>query len=363
MDVNPTTVNFLKKIEFALIFFCLAFVFSCQDKNEVPEYNIGYKAQKAVNVIFNASDSQKKYSVRLKGQASSILGEFTSKGERKTFTPVVPFTGGETYEIIKNDKLYLEFSIVETMRIVSPKLSEVYPKLNVLPENLLKMYFVFNTPMQQSQSTLKFIKVFERESGREVDIFLHLENELWNTDHTELTLWLDPGRIKKDLIPNKEKGIPLREGKHYEILIDSTLQSQDGIKLDKTYAKRFSVGKRDQKSPTINNNNITPPEASTGQGLGIRFSESLDYLLIPDMIRVYDAESKLIEGDFLTSKKATNTLFIPKKPWKKGRYEIVINSQLEDLAGNNFNRLFDRDLNKKPLVKPTETKIIKFIVK
>ena len=36
-------------------------------------------------------------------------------------------------------------------------------------------------------------------------IFLELENELWNPEHTQLTLWLDPGRIKRDLIPNQRK--------------------------------------------------------------------------------------------------------------------------------------------------------------
>ncbi|MFY0630939.1 MAG: hypothetical protein JXR05_11195 [Flavobacteriaceae bacterium] len=367
MDVNPKTYNFLKKIEFTLIFFCLVFVLSCQQATTKSKFNIAYdieydRNQNAATVTFKASDDQKQYSVRLKGQMNSILGEFTSNGNHKTFKPIIPFTAGETYEIIKNNKLYLEFSIVETMRIVTPKLSGIYPKSNTLPENLLKMYFVFNTPMQQSQSTLKFIKVFEQESGREIDVFLPLENELWNTERTQLTLWLDPGRIKKDLIPNKEKGIPIKEGNSYTVVVDSTLQSQDGIELGKFYVKRFLVGERDRKSPNSKDWKITPPEASTGQGLGILFDETLDYMLIEEMILIYDEKSNIVEGDFLTSKKATNTLFIPKNTWKKGTYRILINSQLEDLAGNNFNRLFDRDLNRKPTVKPTRTKTISFTV-
>ena len=40
--------------------------------------------------------------------------------------------------------------------------------------------------------------------------FLDLQPELWNAEGTVLTLWLDPGRIKRDLIPNKELGIPLK---------------------------------------------------------------------------------------------------------------------------------------------------------
>ena len=364
MDVILKTYLPQKKIKFLLVFFCFIFLISCQQKKETPELTIKHnEKQQAVKVSFTGDGDIDSYALRLKGSENSILGKAVIDGKNKTFVPIIPFTGGETYQILKEGRLHLEFNVPKAENQQPPKLLGIYPKLQTLPENLLKMYFVFDTPMQQSQSTLKFIKVFEKESGSEVDIFLPLENELWNAERTQLTLWLDPGRIKKDLIPNKEKGIPIKEGNSYEIVIDSTLQNHNGIALGKQYTKRFLVGKRDQEIPSISQSDITPPEASTGQGLGIRFSESLDYLSIPGMIRIYNDDDKLVAGSFLTSKKATSTLFVPKKKWKKGSYTIVIDSKLEDLAGNNFNRLFDTDLHKKRLLKPTKTKRIPFVVK
>ena len=36
--------------------------------------------------------------------------------------------------------------------------------------------------------------------------------------------------------------------------------------------------------------------------------------------------------------------FVADKPWVSGNYRVRIYSKLEDLAGNNLNKLFDRDL-------------------
>ena len=38
--------------------------------------------------------------------------------------------------------------------------------------------------------------------------------------------------------------------------------------------------------------------------------------------------------------------FRPESPWAKGSYIIESEERLEDLAGNNLNRLFDRDITK-----------------
>jgi hypothetical protein len=40
----------------------------------------------------------------------------------------------------------------------------------------------------------------------------------------------------------------------------------------------------------------------------------------------------------------TRWRFVPSQPWKAGRYELVIDMTLEDLAGNRIGRPFDVDL-------------------
>lgn len=52
--------------------------------------------------------------------------------------------------------------------------------------------------------------------------------------------------------------------------------------------------------------------------------------------------------------------FTPLTEWKKGRYILRVEPRVEDLAGNNLERLFDRDLAK-PGAKPEdETGYVRF---
>ena len=65
--------------------------------------------------------------------------------------------------------------------------------------------------MQEGQA-LENITVIKNGKDTIPSIFLDLQPELWNKERTILTLWLDPGRIKRDLQPNKKLGLPLELG-------------------------------------------------------------------------------------------------------------------------------------------------------
>ena len=343
MDVNFTTHITQKKIRNFLVFFCLLLFLSCKQE-PFFQHSLIYENNQAKSLLFTGDKETSKYAIRLKGKQYNVLGDFKKEGSDIQFTPIIAFTRGETYEILLEDTIIQEFLVPKDMEAERPKLLSFYPRLDTVPENLLKMYLVFSKPMQQSQSTLDFIKVFNTTTSKEVEIFLPLQNELWNEDKTELTLWLDPGRIKKDLIPNKERGIPIEQGNHYEIVVENTLADQEGIELGKPYVKRFFVDVRDTQKPVVKNWEITIPTADSKEALGLDFGESLDALLVEETITVIDAKQQQIKGSFLVSKKGNNVLFVPYETWKKGTYSIQIESRLEDLAGNNLNRLFDTDL-------------------
>lgn len=361
MDVISLNKIYQKKIKSFLVFFCVLLLFSCQKRSE-PFVRVDYSQNGATSKVAFSGESNARYQIKLKGNKSSILGDLVFVNSEYTFTPIISFSAGERYEIFKNDVFYLEFSIPKLENQVRPKLIAVYPKTDTVPENLLKMYFVFSKPMQQSRPFLDFITVTNRATNKTENIFLSLENELWNTDHTELTLWLDPGRIKKDLIPNKELGIPVKKGNSYEITIPNRLTDANGVSLGKEYKKIIVVGERDADSPSVNEWKLTVPNKGTKEALGISFDESLDAMLAKETIQVYSSENEFIEGGFIVSKKATNVLFAPKNLWKKGDYKIVIESRLEDLAGNNLNRLFDTDLSKGEKLDTSQTKTITFTI-
>ena len=177
-------------------------------------------------------------------------------------------------------------------------------------------------------------------------MFLNLESELWNKEHTILTLWLDPGRIKTDLIPNKEKGLPILDGNRYALTISKELKSAKGIPIATDYIKNFKVIKRDKQKPSVTDWKLTVPAKNTTTALSISLDEALDAILLKETILVYYKDKK-IEGDFSLSKNETLIHFKPKHQWQSGQYKIIVSSILEDLAGNNLNRLFDSDVDAK----------------
>lgn len=362
MDVISSNIIYQKKIKSFLVFFCVLFLFSCHKWLE-PIVGVAYSENGSAKSVFFSGQPDARYQIKLKGKEHSIFGEFAVRNNENIFTPIIPFSAGESYEIYKDELLYLTFSVPKKENQIRPKLIAIHPKIDTVPENLLKMYFVFSKPMQQSQSFLDFITVTNRETNNTEKIFLPLENELWNTDHTELTLWLDPGRIKKDLIPNKELGIPVKKGNAYEITILNNLSDAEGVELGKDYQKTIVVGSRDAQSPSTSKWELTLPQENTKEALGISFDESLDAMLAQETIQIVNDKNKTIDGGFMLSKKATSILFVPKVLWKKGKYTIVIESRLEDLAGNNLNRLFDTDLSKNEKMSTSKTKEISFMIR
>ena len=60
------------------------------------------------------------------------------------------------------------------------------------------------------------------------------------------------------------------------------------------------------------------------------------------MIRIEDENKNLIVGYWETSEEEKTIQFIPEKTWKKGSYQIIMDSSMEDVSGNNLNNLLDQ---------------------
>ena len=151
MDVIYYASVLQKKIKFLLVFFCATFFFNCVQESPPVEFTINYKQGKGTSVNFKGEESSE-YSVFLrKNDLAPILGTFTSEKGIYTFTPVVAFTFGETYDVNKNDKHIGSFTLDKLSIGAAPELIAIYPSSDTVPQNLLKMYFVFSEPMQHSK--------------------------------------------------------------------------------------------------------------------------------------------------------------------------------------------------------------------
>lgn len=346
MDVNKH-VEYLKKIKPSLVFFCLVTLFiGCKQQPPGDKITVRDVEQKVSEISVTAQDITG-VQVFLKGEtATGVLGKWTSVGNRHQFVPAAPFTPGQTYDLRKDGRLLDTFKIEVAFDEMPPEILMLYPTRDTVPENLLKIYLRFSQPMQEVGSALDFISVYNETQEREETIFLELQSELWNRKHNRLTLWLDPGRIKTDLIPNKEKGLPILKGNTYTLSISDAWRSAKGQKLSGPYIKKWVVTKRDDQKPDVSIWKIRVPKVNTIDPLHLEFGEPMDAILAMETIGISDLSGNAVPGNLALTANELGILFHPTRIWEKGIYALHIQSKLEDLAGNNLNRLFDTPVSK-----------------
>jgi hypothetical protein len=219
----------------------------------------------------------------------------------------------------------------------------VYPTIDSVPMNLLRMYIQFSAPMTVGDDAERHIRLLD-ERGKTVDkAFLVAagDQELWDPAHTRMTIFFDPGRIKRDLKPHEALGLPLRTGHTYSLVIDSTLHDERGLTLAQGYVKKFTVGPIDRAMPATNLWRVSAPAAGTHDSLTVDLPEPLDHALLSRMLKVVDGKNVPVGGTPAPLDHDRRWSFIPGEPWHAGTYFIEVDTELEDLAGNNLRRPFD----------------------
>ena len=118
-------------------------------------------------------------------------------------------------------------------------------------------------------------------------------------------------------------------------------------KMETRYPKTFIVTDRDDASPDPSTWQIVSPSSATTQPLEIKFPESLDYYILKERVQLFGASGNLISGKIEVSNNERTFKFFPDHPWSPGDFMLEIEARLEDLAGNNLNRPFDRNVEQK----------------
>lgn len=258
------------------------------------------------------------------------------------FTPYFPFTEGMEYVAIYPGIAPFSFSIPRTERLPTWVVG-IFPERDTIPENTLKLYLHFSAPMSLGQSYQHLYWLNAQGDTLELP-FLQLEPELWNEDRTRLTLWLDPGRVKRDLVPNQLLGAPLVAGQHYRLQVDQNWKDKYGNPLEKKVEKSVVVGPADRVKPSPTFWQIEWPPSASRTPLKVHFGEALDHALLQHSISLWNDAQQPLVGTFTIEKGDETLSFYPAQAWAAGSYTLRIDARLEDLAGNNLNRPFDRDL-------------------
>lgn len=352
----------------SLIFFVFFQLCSCTNQAE-EAITIIWENERAVALKIprlspkQADISQLKVRLVQEGSRIAILGEFKEEDNQVIFSPLIPFTRGQRYEVLAADHKLGEV-LIPVLNNTDADLSliEIYPTQDSVPENMLKLFLKFSKPMREGKS-LSYLTLLNGNNDTLPGVFLDLQPELWNEDQTMLTIWLDPGRIKRDLIPNLEKGAPLRNLEKYQLIVSAEWRGLNGGILNQNYTKDFIVTSRDSISPVPEDWLVNVPDSGSKSTLQINFNEALDYSLLNDVFMLLNQENEKVSGEWEIGIEEKSIAFTPRFAWEKGEYKLEIESRLEDLAGNNLNRLFETDLeNKSGNNDNSGVRIIKFEV-
>jgi hypothetical protein len=286
--------------------------------------------------------------VRPKG-GEALLGEIQTVSGKVQFIPCFPFLAGQIYEAVFTDSAGQQTSIEHTfaIRAPAPRLAAVYPGGKVLPANHLKFYLHFTEPMRRGK-IFRHFRLINLSTDKPIDEPFR-ETELWSADGKRLTLWLHPGRQKTGVNLNLELGPVLDPRQRYALEISKNWNSEAGVPLKNSFRKTFTTSEANRAQPNPDIWTITPPQGNSHAALIVTFQHPLDWALLHTMLTVLDAHDKLLAGKTEVTGNETQWRFTPTQPWATGNYRLKVDWELEDLAGNNLERLFEVNLNK-----PTE---------
>ncbi|HMC64451.1 MAG TPA: hypothetical protein VKI65_05895 [Gemmataceae bacterium] len=273
-----------------------------------------------------------------------LLGSYRVERGELLFTPRFPLQPGVHYRARFNGESVIEKDFVLAKPQTPPtNVVHVYPTRNVLPENLLKFYIHFSAPMSRGEA-YRHIRLLDA-AGKAVELpFLELGEELWDPDGKRFTLFFDPGRIKRGLKPREETGPALEEGKSYALVVNREWLDAAGNPLKEPFRKPFRVVAPDDECPDPKNWKIEAPAAASSKPLVVTFPEPLDHALLERMIWVTDATGQRINGSVAVKDEETRWEFTPESKWKAGDHHLVVQTTIEDLAGNTIGQPFEVDV-------------------
>lgn len=291
--------------------------------------------------------------VRVDGARAAMLGTYTVQNGRLRFESRFPGSPGLKYRAEFDPRKVpvagAAKPIGATMTAPAPpavattQLVRIFPTRDRLPENQLKFYLHFSASMGRGDA-YAHIRLIDDKGKVVFNPFLELGEELWDADARRFTLFLHPGRIKRGLKMRDELGPILEEGHGYTLIVDAKWPDAEGNPLQKEFRKSFSVDKPDDTQPDPRAWTMQVPAAGSANPVTVDFPDPLDHALLNRVVWIEDWSGTRVAGSIGISREETRWRFTPRKAWAAGKYKLVAETILEDLAGNSIARPFEVDI-------------------
>jgi hypothetical protein len=284
----------------------------------------------------------------------AVAGSYSVSGEGIVFKPLFGFDPGLRYRAVfdaskmpgggnswKPEPIVAIVGVPKKHATPTTVVDRITPSMDTVPENQLRLYLHFSAPMGR-KGGIEYVHLLDAR-GREVEQpFLPIDGEFWNGDRTRFTVFFDPGRVKRGILPNRKLGRPLQAGKEYTLVVDREWRDGEGLPLKDTFRRTFRAGPADMRPLDPVSWRIKEPAAGSRDPLVVTFPEPLDHGLLLRALGVAAGGSALF-GEIAISAHETQWAFTPREPWTAGGHQLVALTILEDLAGNRIGRAFEID--------------------
>ncbi len=282
----------------------------------------------------------------------TLAGELIMEHASVCFVPRFPFMDGTSYTLLVYPDGRSEGPEAWAIRRPLPPSAPhtealaIYPTAAALPVNLLRIYVHFSGPMSEGWAGRAVRACCE--DTREVleEAFLPPDPELWDPERRRLTMLLDPGRIKRGLAPNREVGYPLVEGATVKVIVDTEFRDASDQPLKSAVKRSYRIGPALRSRVCPEHWRLKAPKIGSLGQLKIQFDRPMDHALLQRGLTVCDADGVPVPGLGAPGASEESWLFTPDSPWGEGRYRLLVEPRLEDVAGNSLLRVFDRDVTK-----------------
>ena len=275
-----------------------------------------------------------------------MLGDYAFDGDRIVFTPMFPLDPGRQYHVSfsppNGTPISATVGLAATHTTPTTVVAQVYPTSDVVPENQLRLYLHFSSPMG-TKGGLEYVHLLDEQGQEVIDPFLPLDAEFFNNDRTRYTVFFDPGRQKRGIPVIEGMGRSLTEGKSYTLVVDAEWRDGNGLPLKSAFRRTFKVGPPDEKPLDPRAWRIRAPLKGSRDPLIVEFPEPLDHGLLLRALGVQDPSGKPIGGEIVVGGHEVTWSFTPPTPWQPGAHNLVAFAMLEDLAGNRIGRAFEVD--------------------
>lgn len=210
----------------------------------------------------------------------------------------------------------------------------ISPEAVVLPANTLRFYIHFSRSGEAhfDREQLQLIN----EKGQVVpDPFLVFSQELWSYDGCRLTVFMEPGKIKRGMGEDPSHEPAFIVGQTYSLVLTA---------LGQTARHTFRVSDPILEPIDETSWHVVLPNAGSLDPAIVHFDRVMDAALCEDEIRIMTSSGEVVQTRASLSPDGSTMEFIPNQPWSAGEHSLVVSNRFEDVCGNRLGEALDHDV-------------------